>query len=158
MRIHLSILFSLSVMIVSPASLYAQDIQNWEISILDQNQRVQSTATMQCLIGGACDASSWHILTMAEFGCDYKLDFSVQFSGDAVRLLLFKTTFDTTCSTDNLRLLFATGSGYADRPYPTANTASGEVDIGFEMQVRGVDGRTITHSSTGTTRWEARRL
>ncbi|MBN4075352.1 MAG: hypothetical protein COA71_08030 [SAR86 cluster bacterium] len=137
----------LLIFLLGNSSLSAQEMQVWEISILDQNQQVQATASMQCLAGGACDASSWTLLTTANFGCEYNLDFSVQFSGDLVRLLLFQETLDTNCA--NMRLLVGTGSGTADAPYPRANNASGEVTLGFEGG--GMN-------STGTARWEAKRL
>ena len=50
--------FMVFAILFSSSKLYAQTIQNWEISILDQAQRVQATASMQCLTGGACDVSS----------------------------------------------------------------------------------------------------
>lgn len=142
-----SLYFALTGLFAAFQLARAQDAQRWEILLLDQNQQVHATASMQCIAGGACDASAWTILTEAQMGCLYQLDFSVQFSGSSVRLLLFHESLDSNCS--NMRLLVATGSGTADAAYPDANNASGEVTLGFEAGGQ---------NSTGTTNWRARRL
>ncbi len=132
----------LAILFSSPA-LYAQGLQRWEISLMNGEQAL-TTASVSCLSGGACDASAWTILIP---GCSYKLDFSIQFSGDLVRLLLFHESSDSSCS--NILLQQATGSGTADATYPNAQTANGEVTLRYQSPI-GVAG--------GTAEWSARRL
>ena len=153
---------SLILMLSLPA--IPQEQQNWEISLLDQAGQVTSTAPMHCIQGGACDAGPWTILRPDQFGCLYELDFSVQFSQSSVRMLLFQRAMSSTCS--NIMMTLGTGTGYADAPYPTANNASGEITLGFEIRqqldendvlIPDADDQTRTRSQ-GTTRWLARRV
>jgi len=106
--------------------------------------RALTTASVTCLSGGACDASAWAIQIP---GCNYRLDFSIQFSGTLVRLLLFHETLDSTCS--NILLQQATGTGTADATYPNAQIANGEVTLRYQSPI-GV--------ARGTAEWSARRL
>ncbi len=125
------------------SALYAQDLQRWEISLMNGGQAL-TTASVSCISGGACDASAW---TIQIPGCTYKLDFSIQFSGALVRLLLFHETLDSDCS--NILLQQATGTGTANATYPNAQTANGEVTLRYQSPI-GVAG--------GTAEWRARRL
>ncbi len=134
--ISLAILYSSSL-------LYAQDIQQWEISLMNDGQAL-TTASVTCISGGACDASAW---TIQIPGCTYRLDFSMQFSGTLVRLLLFHETLDSDCS--NIQLQQATGTGMTDAAYPIAQTANGEVTLLYKSAI-GVAG--------GTAEWSARRF
>jgi hypothetical protein len=129
--------------LLSSSALYAQNLQRWEISLMNGGQAL-TTASVSCLSGGACDASAWTILIP---GCTYKLDFSMQFSGDLVRLLLFHESLDSDCS--NILLQQATGTGSADTNYPNAQTANGEVTLRYQSPI-GTAG--------GTAEWSARRL
>jgi hypothetical protein len=124
-------------------STSAQNVQEWDISLLVNGQSV-STARMFCLDGGACDASAWSIQIP---GCNYELDFSVQFSGSLVRLLLFHESLDSTCS--NIILGQAEGNGTANTAYPSAQNATGEVTLLYQ---------TPAGTAGGTTQWQARRL
>ncbi|MDG2091598.1 MAG: hypothetical protein P8J61_10990 [Gammaproteobacteria bacterium] len=145
--------YFLVLVMLSPAFTYSQQnqndvqgIQQWEISLLSDGQ-VLTTATMQCLTGGACDASAWTILDTANFGCTYKLDFPMQFSGTLVRLLLFHETLDSNCS--NILIQQATGTGVADTTFPNARNANGEVTLRYQSPIL---------TAGGTTQWRARRL
>ena len=124
-------------------STSAQNVQEWDISLLVNGQSV-STARMFCLDGGACDASAWSIQIP---GCIYNLDFSVQFSGASVQLLLFHETLDSTCS--NILLSQAEGSGTANAPYPSAQNANGEMTLLYQSPA-GTAG--------GSAQWSASRL
>jgi len=138
-------LIAAGILLLPSELSFSQDLQAWEIDILDQDGGVHTTANMQC-DRTACDAKSWTVLSQ-ETGCLYQLDFSVQFSGSSVRLMLFHESFASNCA--NMRLLVATGTGFTDKAYPDATRASGEVTLGFEAG--GIN-------SSGTTRWQARRV
>lgn len=142
LTLFLRFFVGLAILFSSPA-LYAQGLQRWEISLMNGGQAL-TTASVSCLSGGACDASAWTILIP---GCSYKLDFSIQFSGDLVRLLLFHESSDSNCA--NILLQQATGSGTADATYPNAQTANGEVTLRYQSPIE---------VAGGTAEWSARRL
>ena len=114
---------------VAGNSVYGQDAQQWEFAFVSGGQ-VISRAVASCKAGGVCDASSWVILSKATFGCDFKLDFTVQFSGTAVRLMLFHKTLDSDC--DGIMLSVATGTGYSNASYPAAITAEGDITLTYK--------------------------
>ena len=133
------------LLLIVSGNTVAQDQQRWQFDLLFGEQ-VVATAAADCMAGGACSASSWVVLSRANFGCDFKLDFSVQFSGTAVRLMLFNKTLDSDCA--NMILTMATGTGISNANYPTAISAEGEVTITYDSPV-GTAGGNAT--------WEARR-
>ena len=155
---------TLSLLLIPAWPAISQEQQNWEISLLDPQGQVTSTAPMQCLTGGACTAGPWTLLRPDQFGCLYELDFAVQFSQSSVRLMLFQRAPSSTCS--NIMMMLGTGTGYADAAYPAANNASGEIKLGFEIrQQRDENGVLIPDAddqprsrSQGTTQWQARRM
>ncbi len=102
------------------------DTQTWAFSALDGNGLPVTVATVDCLPGGACSASSWTLLDTASFGCTHKVDFAVQFSGDQVSLTTFATTFDSNCSSTST---IGNGTGVANAAYPSATQASGTVTL-----------------------------
>ena len=75
-----------------------------------------------------------------------KVDFAVQFSGDQVRLLTFKTTFDSNCSNTST---VGNGTGTANASYPQASAASGTVTLNTTSPI-GPGG--------GTGNWSAMRV
>lgn len=100
--------------------------QTWVFEALDADNNVVTSATAECLPGGACSASSWTLLETATFGCTHKVDFAVQFSGDLVRLMTFATTFDSDCSNTST---IGNGTGVANAAYPNATQATGTVTL-----------------------------
>ena len=119
------------------------ETQTWEFT-LALDGAPATTATASCLPGGACTAKSWTIQP-ASFGCLYKLDFGVQFSGDVVRLLTFSKTFDSTCDITTV----GTGTGSANASYPQANQALGTVTLNNQSPIG---------PSSGTANWAACRI
>ena len=117
------------------------ETQMWRFT-LELNGVPATTATASCLPGGACSAASWTIQETASFGCLYKLDFDVQFSGNAVRLLTFSKTFDSTCDISTV----GTGTGNANAAYPQADQATGTVTLNNQSPIG---------PSSGTASWSA---
>ena len=140
------ILYLFFILLIAGNGAYGQDEQRWEFTFVFGGQAVAG-AIASCKAGGACTASSWVVLTQATFGWDFKLDFAVQFSGTAVRLMLFHKTLDSDCG--NVMLTTATGTGYADAIYPAATTAEGNVTITYDAPAG---------EAGGSATWSARRL
>jgi hypothetical protein len=84
-------------------------------------------------------------LEAATFGCTHKVNFSVQFSGDQVRLMTFAKTLDSDCSSTST---IGNGTGVADAAYPNATEATGSVTLNTTSPI-GPGG--------GTGNWSARR-
>ncbi len=120
------------------------DTQTWVFNALDNAGNVVTSATAECLPGGACSASSWTLLETASFGCTHKVDFAVQFSGDQVRLMTFAKTFDSDCSNTST---VGNGTGVANAAYPNATQATGTVTLNTTSPI-GPGG--------GTGNWSAR--
>lgn len=120
--------------------------QTWIFDALDNANQVITSATAECLPGGACSASSWTLLDAATFGCTHKVDFAVQFSGDQVRLLTFTNTFDSNCSNTST---IGNGTGVASAAYPNAMEATGTVTLSTTSPIG---------PSSGTGNWKARRM
>jgi len=66
-------LIAAGILLLPSELSFSQDLQAWEIDILDQDGGVHTTANMQC-DQTACDAKSWTVLSQ-ETGCLYQLDF-----------------------------------------------------------------------------------
>ena len=113
--------------------------QVWQFVLLDDQDQLYSTATADCLPGGACDAESWTLLQTATFGCTHKVDFAVQFSGDQVMLGTFHTTFDSNCSNTST---VGQGTGVANAAYPAATQASGTVTLNTTSPIGPSGGQT----------------
>ncbi len=146
----LSLTISL-ILMVAGNSVYGQDAQQWEFAFVSGGQ-VISRAVASCKAGGVCDASSWVILSKATFGCDFKLNFSVQFSGtDVVRLMLFHKTMDSDC--EGITLSVATGTGYSNASYPAAISAEGDITLTYKSPADR-EGEEAGGSAT----WRAKRL
>lgn len=122
------------------------ETQVWRFDALDDGGGVVTSAFADCLPGGACTASSWTLLSQATFGCTHKVDFDVQFSGDQVRLLTFRTTFDSNCSNTST---VGNGTGTANAAYPQADQATGTVTLNTTSPI-GPGG--------GTGNWFAERI
>jgi hypothetical protein len=122
--------------------------QTWEFDLFDENGMFVDSATA-LLTGGSTSepARSWTLLTEADFGCSFSIEFHVQFSGRAVRLLLFQKSAESTCGAATLGP--TTGTGDADAEFATATTAIGSVTI---------DMNTPVGPSRGTFGWLARRV
>ncbi len=146
-RLGLGALLTLGVLAcVDTGGVDDSETQVWRFDALDGGGAVVSTAFADCLPGGACTASSWTLLSQATFGCTHKVDFDVQFSGDQVRLLTFRTTFDSNCSNTST---VGNGTGVANADYPQADQASGTVTLNTTSPI-GPGG--------GTGNWSARRV
>ena len=117
--------------------------QTWLFSALDNAGNIVTSATADCLPGGACSAGSWTLLETATFGCTHKVDFAVQFSGDQVTLLTFAKTFDSDCSNTST---IGNGTGVANAAYPSADSASGTVTLSTTSPIG---------PSSGTSGWSA---
>ncbi len=120
--------------------------QTWAFSALDNAGNPVTIATAECLPGGACTAKSWTLLETATFGCLYKVDFGVQFSGDQVTLLTFAKTLDSDCSSTST---IGNGVGVANAAYPSADSASGTVTLSTTSPIG---------PSSGTGGWSAVRI
>ena len=119
------------------------ETQTWAFSALDDSGNPLTIATVECLPGGACSASSWTLLETATFGCTHKVDFAVQFSGDQVSLLTFAKTFDSDCSNTST---IGNGTGVANAAYPNATQATGTVTLNTTSPIG---------PSSGTGNWSA---
>ena len=118
--------------------------QTWVFNALDDLGNIVTSATAECLPGGACSASSWTLLETATFGCTHKVAFAVQFSGDLVRLMTFANTFDSDCSNTST---IGNGTGVANASYPNAISATGTVTLSTTSPIG---------PSSGTGDWSAR--
>ena len=101
--------------------------------------------TVDCLPGGACTYASgaW----VADFnGCQVNMNFDVQFSGSAVRLLLFRKGAGTTCGSVTMSV---TGTGTANAAYPRATEAMGTAFASYQ---------TPGGAMTGSGSWSAARI
>jgi hypothetical protein len=105
-----------------------------------------TSATADCLPGGACTAKSWTLLEEESFGCSHLVDFGVQFSGDQVSLLTFTKSLSSTCSSTST---VGNGTGTANAAYPSATEASGTVTLSTTSPIG---------PSSGTVNWVAQRL